>query len=73
MKLATVESPKGVAPLGPHGTVRESLPSYGSSCLITKVRIRVQRTNLGCTNFSAQISRGVQHTFSATTALEASL
>ena len=32
-----VESPKGVTPLGSHGTVRESLLSYGSSCLSFEV------------------------------------
>jgi|694.fasta_scaffold13541_1 hypothetical protein len=41
----TVESPKGVSPLGSHGTVRESLPSYGSSCLITNVFLHYGYTN----------------------------
>ena len=27
-----IESRKGISPLRSHGTVRESLPSYGSSC-----------------------------------------
>jgi hypothetical protein len=42
----TVESPKGVTPLGSHGTVRESLPSYGSSCSITNVFLHYGYTNL---------------------------
>ncbi len=32
-----VESRKGVSSVSSHGTVRESLPSYGSCCLITNV------------------------------------
>jgi hypothetical protein len=44
-KLPPVESPKGVSPLGSHGTVRESLPSYGSSCLITNVFLHYGYTN----------------------------
>ena len=35
--LHLIESRKGISPSRSHGTVRESLPSYGSSCLITKV------------------------------------
>ena len=40
-----VESRKGVSPLRSHGTVRESLPSYGSSCLITNVFLHFGYTN----------------------------
>jgi hypothetical protein len=32
MLSLTIESRKGISPLRSHGTVRESLPSYGSSC-----------------------------------------
>src|SRR5690606_23997846 len=50
--LRTVESPKGVSPSGSHGTVLESLPSYGSSCLITKVSIPLWNCDTyGRTNF----------------------
>ena len=48
--LPTVESPKGVSLLGSHGTVRESLPSYGSSCLITNVFLHYGYTNFQCAN-----------------------
>ena len=44
--LLPVESPKGVSPLGSHGTVLESLPSHGSSCLITNVFLHHGYTNL---------------------------
>src|SRR5690606_42106774 len=60
-ELPTVESPKGVSPSGSHGTVLESLPSYGSSCLITKVSIPLRtcdtygRTNFQCANKSGRL------------------
>src|SRR5690606_20151711 len=59
--LCIVESPKGVSPSGSHGTVLESLPSYGSSCLITKVSIPLRtcdtygRTNFQCANKSGRL------------------
>ena len=33
VELQPIESRKGISPLRSHGTVRESLLSYGSSCL----------------------------------------
>src|SRR5665647_3796190 len=45
-----VESHKGVAPLCSHRTVRESLPSHGSSCLITNVLLHYGCTNCQCGN-----------------------
>ena len=32
-KSDSIESRKGISPSRSHGNVRESLPSYGSSCL----------------------------------------
>ena len=52
-KIMAIESREGISPLRSHGTVLESLPSHGSSCLITKVQ-----TLYGFTNFQCGKSKG---------------
>ena len=37
LALVVIGSGEGISPSPSHGTVRESLDSYGSSCLVTKV------------------------------------
>ena len=59
--LPAVESPKGVSPLGSHGTVLESLPSHGSSCLITNVFLHDGYTNFQTLNPQEFIRRFSLH------------
>ena len=53
LSLWLIESREGISPSRSHGTVLESLPSHGSSCLITKVQ-----TLYGFTNFQCGKSKG---------------
>ena len=46
--LQVIESREGISPSRSHGTVREPLDSYGSSCSITKVRVLYGFTNSQC-------------------------
>jgi len=49
-RFSSVESERGLSPLPSHGTVREPLNSYGSSCLITNAANCYGCTNVQCGN-----------------------